>query len=89
MPATVDPAIKEEQVRATITLKDGRTVEKFIEHAVGSVERPMSDARSGGEVHRPGRRRAAGAAGAPLMDLCWKVESLPSAADIAATARVA
>ena len=37
-------ALKEEQVRATIVLKDGRRLDKFIEHVVGSVERPMSDA---------------------------------------------
>ena len=36
--------MKEEQVRATIVLKDGRRLDKFIEHVVGSVERPMSDA---------------------------------------------
>src|SRR5438093_10369684 len=42
--ATIDPAIKEDQVRATVTLKDGRTLEKFVEHVVGSIERPMSDA---------------------------------------------
>src|SRR5262245_17852815 len=42
--AIVDGGIKEEQVRVTITLKDGRRLEKFIEHVVGSVERPMSDA---------------------------------------------
>ena len=42
--ATVDPTIEEDQVRARITLKDGRVLEKFIEHVVGSLERPMSDA---------------------------------------------
>src|SRR5213075_458529 len=42
--ATVDPAIGEAQVRAVITLKDGRRLEKFGEHAVGSVEQPMTDA---------------------------------------------
>ena len=42
--ATVTPGIGEAQVRAVITLKDGRRLEKFIEHVVGSVERPMSDA---------------------------------------------
>src|SRR6202021_2675991 len=31
----VDPAIKEDQVRIAITLKDGRRLEKYIEHAVG------------------------------------------------------
>src|SRR5580658_22852 len=41
--AVVDPTIKEDQVRMAITLKDGRKLEKYIEHAVGSVTNPMSD----------------------------------------------
>ena len=41
--ATVDPAIGEAQARAAITLRDGRRLETFVEHAVGSVARPMSD----------------------------------------------
>jgi hypothetical protein len=42
--ATIDSALKEEQVRATIVLKDGTRLDKFIDHVVGSVERPMTDA---------------------------------------------
>jgi 2-methylcitrate dehydratase PrpD len=41
--ANVDPAIGETQARAVITLKDGRRLEQFIAHAVGSVEQPLSD----------------------------------------------
>ena len=60
--ATVDPAIKEEQVRATIVLKDGRTLEKQIDHVVGSLERPLTDADleakfTGARRGRPARRR--------------------------------
>ena len=42
--ANVDPAIHEEQVRMYVRLKDGRTLEKYVAHAIGSFERPMSDA---------------------------------------------
>ena len=63
--ATVDPAMKEEQVRAKVTLKDGRVLNLFVEHVVGSLERPMSDAALEGEVRRSGQGRAAGPAGAP------------------------
>jgi 2-methylcitrate dehydratase PrpD len=42
--AEVDPSIKgEDSARIAITLKDGRTVETFVEHATGSPENPMSD----------------------------------------------
>jgi 2-methylcitrate dehydratase PrpD len=41
--ASIDSAIKPEQVDMTVTLKDGRTLHRFIEHAIGSVEVPMTD----------------------------------------------
>jgi len=82
----VDPAIKEDQVRIAVVLKDGRRLEKFIEHAVGSVDHPMSDADLEGKfqgladsvLSRDRVRR--------LMDLCWKVETLPQASAIARAA---
>ncbi len=42
---TVDPALGQDQARVTITLRDGRVLERFVEHAVGSMENPMTDAR--------------------------------------------
>ena len=41
----------------TVTMKDGRTHHLFVEHAIGSLERPMSDDRSRAQVPRPGRSR--------------------------------
>ena len=40
----IDPAIKPEQVEMAIELNDGRVLRKRIEHAIGSLEKPMSDA---------------------------------------------
>ena len=69
--ATTDPAIKPDQVDMTITLTDGRTLHKFIEHAVGSQDHPMSDAQLeekfiglSENILSPARARS-------LMDLCW------------------
>src|SRR6185503_14636379 len=42
--ATVDKAMHEDQVHVTIKLKNGKTLEKYVEHCVGSLGRPMSDA---------------------------------------------
>jgi 2-methylcitrate dehydratase PrpD len=87
--ATVDPAIKEEQVRLTIVLKDGRRLEKFIEHVVGSVERPMSDA----DLEAKFRGLADGvlteSRTRSLITRCWEIEQLRSAADVATAARPA
>jgi 2-methylcitrate dehydratase PrpD len=82
----VDSSIKEDQVRVTITLKDGRRLEKFVEHAVGSVDHPMSDADleakfmglADGVLPRDQVRR--------LIDMCWKMEAASSSAALARAA---
>ncbi len=40
---TVDESIKEDQVRLTVKLKDGRELSHFVEHAIGSMDLPMTD----------------------------------------------
>jgi 2-methylcitrate dehydratase PrpD len=42
--ATVDDAIDEASADVTAVLRDGRRVHVFVEHAIGSLQRPMSDA---------------------------------------------
>jgi 2-methylcitrate dehydratase PrpD len=79
----VTPGIKPEQVDMTIVLKDGRQLHRYIEHALGSVEVPMTDKQleskftdlADGILPAPAIRR--------VMDACWNVESLPNAAEIA------
>ena len=85
--ATIDPSIHQDQVRAIVTLKDGRRLEKYIEHAVGSIDRPMTNADlevkflgNATGVLPADRARA-------LIDLCWRAESLPRAFVIADAAR--
>jgi 2-methylcitrate dehydratase PrpD len=84
--AIIDPAIKPEQVDMTITLKDGRKLHKFIQHAIGSTEVPMTDQQLEKKfsdlaegILPPDRTRK-------LIDTCWHVEQLNSAADIALAA---
>jgi 2-methylcitrate dehydratase PrpD len=85
--ATPKPGIGEAQVRAAITLRSGRRVAKFIEHVIGSVERPMSDA----DLDAKFLDLAAGVLPANrargLLDLCRRGDQLPRAADIADAAR--
>ncbi|MGI3776006.1 MAG: MmgE/PrpD family protein [Janthinobacterium lividum] len=74
-----DPALHPDQVDMTVTLADGRTLHKFIEHAVGSQAHPMSDAQLEAKfaglaegILPPDRTRA-------LMDLCWNAWTLADA----------
>jgi 2-methylcitrate dehydratase PrpD len=80
---TIDPAVKPEQVDMTIELTDGRVLRKHIEHAIGSLERPMSDddlerkfTGLADSILSPERT-------AKLIELCWSVENLGSADEIA------
>jgi len=43
--AIVDDRIDEASADLTIRTTDGRELHLFVEHAIGSVERPMSDAQ--------------------------------------------
>ena len=80
----VDARIKPEQVEMTIELSDGRTVQKRIEHAIGSLEAPMSD----GDLERKFADLADGilppAQSRRVMDLCWRVADLADIAEISA-----
>jgi 2-methylcitrate dehydratase PrpD len=84
--AVVDSAIKEDQVRIRVVMKDGRGLEKFVEHAVGSLDHPMSDADleakflglTEGIISEERSRR--------LIGLCWEIETVPEASAIARAA---
>ncbi|MBL8333222.1 MAG: MmgE/PrpD family protein [Rubrivivax sp.] len=49
--ATVDDAIDEAAVDMTAVLADGRRERVFVEHAIGSLQRPMSDAALEAKFH--------------------------------------
>ncbi|MCA3628931.1 MAG: MmgE/PrpD family protein [Methylobacterium sp.] len=48
--ATADRSIHEHQVAAKLTARDGRVFDLFIEHAIGSLGRPLSDAELDAKV---------------------------------------
>jgi len=41
--ATVDPSIGEDCADVTVITRDGRRLRTRVEHAIGSLERPMTD----------------------------------------------
>ena len=84
--ATVDNKVREDEAHITITLKGGGKLTKHVEHAIGSVERPMTDAA----LEAKFRHLADGIMPAPQIDkligMCW---SLTDLADAGAVARAA
>jgi 2-methylcitrate dehydratase PrpD len=79
----VTPGIKPEQVDMTIVLKDGKQLHRHIEHAIGSVEVPMTDQQLETKFSDLADGIIPAAMIRKVMDACWNVETLPSAAEIA------
>ena len=78
-----DAALKKIQSRITITLNDGRVLNRFVENALGTLARPMSDA----DLERKFRGLAgevlATSAADALVALCWSAEQLADGGAIA------
>ena len=81
--ANADAAMHEDQVHIAIRLKDGRTLEKFVEHAVGSLDRPMSDADLEAKFRGLAEGILSGSETDKLIRLCWEVGKLKDAAEVA------
>ena len=84
--ATIDKSIAEDQVRVVVKMRDGKLLEKYVEHAIGSAKNPMSDAqleakftRLAEGILKPDQTRH-------LMDLCW---NFPKLMDVTPVAKAA
>ena len=84
--ATVNPTIDEAEVRAVAIMKDGSRKTVHVEHAIGSLQRPLTDA----DLERKFLSLAAPVLGqaalAPLMVAAW---GLGAAADVRALVKLA
>jgi 2-methylcitrate dehydratase PrpD len=81
--ATADPALAQDQARVAILLKDGRRVEVFVEHAVGSARNPMSDAALDAKFLDLAEGVLPAWQARKVIELCRGIETLPAAAEIA------
>jgi 2-methylcitrate dehydratase PrpD len=80
---TVDPKLAKDQARVTILKSTGESSSVFVEHAVGSLENPMSDPMIEDKflglvdgILAPAKARA-------IIDACWRVDTLADAGEIA------
>jgi 2-methylcitrate dehydratase PrpD len=71
--ATVDESIDEASADVTAVLKDGRKVHVFVEHAIGSLERPMSDADLEMKFHSMADEVIGKGKTDILIEACWKL----------------
>lgn len=84
--AETDPACHEASVHITVVLDDGRRVERHVEQAIGSLERPLDDAALERKFVDQASLVIGGEASRRLIDACW---SLPELAEAGAVARQA
>ncbi len=85
--ATVDPALAPDAAIVTVMLTDGRVFEKRIEHAIGSLARPMTDADLDAKFRGLAEPNLGQAGTRHLLELCWRIDELDDVATVAAAGR--
>ena len=85
--ATVDDRIDEASADVTAVLKDGRREHVFVEHAIGSLQRPMTDAQLEAKFSTLSEPVIGHDKTASLMAAAWKVGNAPNVRELIAAAR--
>ena len=73
---TADPAVRSDEVYMTLKSASGKSYEKHIEHAIGSLQRPMSDADLEGKFMPLASAVLPEAQAKALLAMCWQLETL-------------
>jgi 2-methylcitrate dehydratase PrpD len=82
--ATADKAISEESVLIAVTLSDGRRIETHVKHAIGSVERPLSNVQLEAKFRGSSVLVIGEDATNALLTLGWMFEELADIRELAA-----
>jgi 2-methylcitrate dehydratase PrpD len=80
--ATIDKSLRDDEAYVRVTLKDGRVVEKHVPHAIGSIERPMTNADLEAKFRSLADPILGASASARLLGLTWSIAELSDAAEI-------
>jgi 2-methylcitrate dehydratase PrpD len=81
--AVAEKGVHEDAVHVTIRLKNGKTLEKHIEHTVGSLDRPMSDSDLEAKFRGLAEGILSRAETDKLIQLCWGLGNLGDAGEVA------
>src|SRR4051812_13935992 len=81
--AEVDKTVHEDAAHLTIKLKDGRVLKKHVEHAIGSLARPMSDQDLETKFRKFAKGILLSGETDALIKLCWALDDLKDAGAIA------
>jgi 2-methylcitrate dehydratase PrpD len=80
--ALINPKLRDDEVYVRVHLKDGRTLEKYVEHAIGSKEVPMTNAQLEAKFRGLADDILGPEQSARLLALTWSLPELPDAAEI-------
>jgi 2-methylcitrate dehydratase PrpD len=80
--ATVDDSIDEASADVTAVLKDGRRVHVFVEHAIGSLQNPMTDANLEAKFRGLSDPILGTAQTSELIKACWAIGQAGSVAEL-------
>ncbi len=80
--AVIDPKLRDDEARVRVTLKDGRSFEKYVEHAIGSKEVPMTNEQLESKFRGLADDILGPEQAARLLTLVWSIETLADAAEI-------
>ena len=81
-----DAAIGRTEARVTIRARDGRSFTRHVEHALGSLARPMSDADLETKFRALAQDVLPAAQAEAIIELCWRVAELDDGGAIARAA---
>jgi 2-methylcitrate dehydratase PrpD len=81
--AAADQACPEDAVRIEVALADGRKIEKRVEHAIGSIDRPLSDEQLETKFHRQASLVIGEETSRRLMEFAWALPDLADAGEVA------
>ena len=84
--ASVDNSIEEASADVTAVLHDGRRVHVFVEHAIGSLQKPMTDAMLEAKFHGLTDQALGLERSGALIQACWNVGDAPSVRALTALA---
>ncbi len=81
--AEADASLREDEAYVTITLRDGQIVEQHVEHALGSIDRPMSDRDLERKFLALAEDVLPRARIDALIEKCWQAAGLDDVAELA------
>ena len=85
--ATVDDSIREEAVRVSAVLKDGRRIDVSVDHAIGSMQNPLSNAQLEAKFHALVDPVLGADRAKEITQTCWSLASLADMRTLTALCR--